>query len=319
MKNDFVIVHTPEYANWVFDEFHPTQGRRFTLAYDKITELAGHGISQETVMPLHASFTDLARVHSRGHIDSVYIDGESSEWTGKRKDLGYLAGLMAGGSLKALKTLIDGGTLTAINFAGAKHHAMYDHSSGFCVFNDFALVSDIATKDYGMKVAIFDMDAHHGDGTEELTLMNPDILHFSVHEWGIFPNTGLNNRIIFDTYNHPLESGAGDFELAIALDDFIEVTTAFEPDVIFVALGADGHESDPLSSLQYTVSGIEIRMAELRTAFPETPMLIGGAGGYQPDIITPEIWAKGALALATGTTEGFDGQKQEAEFRTKQF
>jgi acetoin utilization protein AcuC len=310
MKYDFVIAHSDEYKNWVFSETHPTQGRRFIHAYDKITELAGHGVSHKTIMPLHSSFTDLARVHSKKHIDSVYIDGECNEWAGKRKDLGYLAGLMAGGSLRALKSLIDGDTLTAINFAGAKHHAMHDHSSGFGVFNDFALVADIATKDYDMKVAILDIDAHHGDGTEALTMTNPDILHYSVHEWGIFPGTGLQSRPMFNTYNFPLEEKSGDFDLSIAVDEFIHLSDQFRPDVIFVALGADGHKTDPLSSLQYTISGIESRMAELRQAYPETPMLIGGAGGYQPDIITPEIWAKGALALATGTAEEIDGQKQ---------
>lgn len=311
MNYDFVIAHTDDYKNWVFDASHPTQGRRFINAYDKITELAGHGISQKTVMPLHASFTDLSRVHSKGYIDSVYIDGKSDEWLGRRKELGYLAGLMAGGSLRAFKSLLDNDTLTAINFAGAKHHAMYDHSSGFCVFNDFALVADIATKDYGMKVAILDLDAHHGDGTEELTLTNPNIMHFSVHEWGIFPNTGLQSRPMFNVHNFPLEEKSGDFDLAIAIDEFIYLSDQFKPDVIFVALGADGHESDPLSTLKYTISGIERRMAELRAAFPETPMLIGGAGGYQPDIITPEIWAKGALALATGVAEDLDAETQQ--------
>jgi acetoin utilization deacetylase AcuC-like enzyme len=115
---------------------------------------------------------------------------------------------------------------------------------------------------------------------------------------------------MFNTYNFPLEEKSGDFDLSIAVDEFIHLSDQFRPDVIFVALGADGHKTDPLSSLQYTISGIESRMAELRQAYPETPMLIGGAGGYQPDIITPEIWAKGALALATGTAEEIDGQKQ---------
>lgn len=311
MKYDFVIAHTDEYKNWVFDATHPTQGRRFINAYDKITELAGHGISQDTVMPLHSSFTDLSRVHSKKYIDSIYIDGKCDEWSGRRKDLGYLAGLMAGGSIRAFKSLLDQDTLTAINFAGAKHHAMYDHSSGFCVFNDFALVADIATKDYDMKVAILDIDAHHGDGTEELTLANPNILHFSAHEWGIFPNTGLNSRPMFNVHNFPLHAKSGDFNLAIAIDEFTFLSDQFKPDVIFVALGADGHESDPLSTLTYTISGIERRMAELRRAFPKTPMLIGGAGGYQPDIITPEIWAKGALALATGVAGVTDAETQQ--------
>ena len=94
----------------------------------------------------------------------------------------------------ALESLLNNEADLAIHLPGAKHHAQYDHSSGFCVFNDFAIAADIATKDHGLKVAIIDIDAHHGDGVENLTRENPSVLTFSIHESGIFPGTGNSDE-----------------------------------------------------------------------------------------------------------------------------
>jgi len=319
--NDLVVVHSPEYANWKFDEKSPTQGRRFVNAYDKLFSYAGHDSSPLSVMPSPASLEDLGRLHHGDYIDRVLIAGMSNEWDGVRKDLGELARLMAGGTLTAIEHLVKGTTKTAVNFAGAKHHAQYDQSSGFCVFNDFAMGADILTKDYGMKVAILDIDAHHGDGTENLTRFNPNVLTYSIHENGIFPGTGLNCEHYNNVYNYPQNAYAGDEELALGIEDFTHVAKEFNPDMIFIACGADGHKSDPLSSLQYSVNGYQEVMSSVRAEFLETPMLFGGAGGYQPDTITPEIWALSALSLSSGVCFDFDGvflendkQLGEAEF-----
>lgn len=304
--NDLVVVHHPDYANWKFDDKSPTQGRRFVNAYEKLFSYAGHDSSPLSVMPSPASLEDLGRLHQGDYIDRVLIAGMSNEWKGSRKDLGELARLMAGGTLTAIEHLVKGTTKTAVHFAGAKHHAQYDQSSGFCVFNDFAIGADILTKDYGMRVAILDIDAHHGDGTENLTRFNPNVLTYSIHEHGIFPGTGLNCEHYNNVYNYPQEVYAGDENLALGVEDFLHVTKEFNPDMLFIACGADGHKSDPLSTLKYSINGYQEVMATVRAEFLETPILIGGAGGYQPDTITPEIWALSALACATGVVEDIE-------------
>jgi acetoin utilization deacetylase AcuC-like enzyme len=140
--------------------------------------------------PRSATRTELSRIHSSDYIDDVLDKHVTGQWSGARPDLSELAALFAGGTLVALDSLLAGKAKTAIHFPGAKHHAQYDYSSGFCVFADFALAADIATKDFSRKVAILDFDAHHGDGTENLTAENPNVLTFSIHEKGIFPGTG---------------------------------------------------------------------------------------------------------------------------------
>ena len=71
--------------------------------------------------------------------------------------------------------------------------------------------------------------------------------------------------------------------------------------MIFLAGGADGHVDDPLSTLRYSISGMEAAFRLVRRAFPEVPILLGGAGGYLPDTVTPEAWARMAVAVARCT------------------
>jgi acetoin utilization protein AcuC len=261
--------------------------------------------------PRLATKAELSRVHSPEYIDEVLDKHLTSQWSSARPDLSELAALFAGGTLVALDALLTGKAKTAIHFPGAKHHAQYDYSSGFCVFADFALAADIATKDFSKKVAILDIDAHHGDGTENLTAENPNILSFSIHEKGIFPGTGNKSIPEKFVYNYPLgdqdsdgEVGKGDEALLRGVTEFCRLADEFNADLIFVAAGADGHAEDPLSSLQFTIAGYESVANCLRKQFPNTPILIGGAGGYLPDTRTPEVWSHFASSLSESLTTG---------------
>lgn len=287
MSKKVTIVHSPEYANWFFSADHPTQGRRFINGYNQMNK------SYRVLEPRPATIAELTRVHSEGYVKEVLNDHTCFEWSGAREDLARFAQLFAGGTIVALNSLLFHEADVAIHLPGAKHHAQYDHSSGFCVFNDFALAADIATKDYGLKVVILDIDAHHGDGVENLTRENPDVLTFSIHESGIFPGTGSEDDLELNVFNfpHTTESGKGDKALLAGVNKFIPIARAFKPDLLFITSGADGLSEDPLTQLQYTVEGYANAAALIRKSFPRTSILMGGAGGYLPDDGTPAVWA----------------------------
>ncbi len=297
-KRSLHLIHSPEHAEWIFDSAHPAQGRRYINAYEKLLSLAKrYDVEIVEVAPRIATESELERVHSRAYLDSVLNEALSSEWNGMRPDMAHLASLFAGGTLVALDLLLTGATKTAIHFAGAKHHAEKERSSGFCIFNDFAIAADIATKDHGIRVAILDIDGHHGDGTENLTRDNPMVMSYSIHHYGIFPGTGASDEAELGVYNEALRDGDGDEKLMKGVDRFIELAKKFHPDMIFIACGADGHEEDPLTGLAYSVDGIVAACAKVRESFSTTPILMGGAGGYLPDTRTPEVWASAALAI----------------------
>jgi acetoin utilization protein AcuC len=307
MKQPVYLIHSDEYKNWIFDPTHPTQGRRFNNARDLLIRSAKkEGIDVIEVLPRTATEAELLRVHTPAYIDEVLNQHISTEWDGERPDLASLASLFVGGTLTALNALLTGKTKLAIHFPGAKHHAQADHSSGFCIFNDFALAADIASKDHGKNIIIIDIDAHHGDGVENLTADNPKVLTFSVHQDGIFPGTGDESKPGY-FYNIPLEAGAGDKELLDAIEQFIYVIGArdriwdWQPDLLFITCGADGHKEDPLTSLEYSVDGYVAVANRIKERFPDLPILLGGAGGYLPDTRTPEIWSGVALNLVSST------------------
>jgi acetoin utilization protein AcuC len=298
MNKKIHLVHSDEYQNWVFDKTHPTQGRRFTNARNLLRAARDRGeFELIEVEPRLATRQELARVHSQAYINDVLDHHVTSEWQGERPDLSHLAQLFVGGTLTALELLLSGESQMAVNLPGAKHHAQYDHASGFCIFNDFAIAADIADMDHGKKVLIIDIDGHHGDGTENLMRENSRVITCSVHQMGIFPGTGLGMHD-GDFYNFPLEAGEGDDRLLSGINYFIRKLEylrwdfRWKPDILFVAAGADGHAEDPLTGLKYSDDGYEKAALLLKEHFGHLPTLIGGAGGYLPDSKTPEIWSK---------------------------
>jgi acetoin utilization protein AcuC len=128
---------------------------------------------------------------------------------------------------------------------------------------------------------------------------------FSIHEKGIFPGTGNEDQEVKKVFNFPLPAtgldgglGKGDIALTYGVNLFLQRAQEFNPDLIFIACGADGHQEDPLSSLQYSVAGYASVAEQIRKVYPDMPILMGGAGGYLPDSRTPEVWSSFAQQLS---------------------
>jgi acetoin utilization deacetylase AcuC-like enzyme len=307
---DLVLVHTDDHGKWVLGRGHPTQGRRFVNGYRAIVTALCE-LDSTRPSPIHVITRDpqprassiremLELIHDSSYVAEVLDHYTCFEWSGQRQDLSQLASLFVTGTLDAMDALVQGETLTAVHLPGGKHHAHRDHSSGFCVFNDFAIAATCLTQQ-GKRVAILDIDAHHGDGTEALLCNNLNVLTFSTHEQGIFPGTGPheddNGRHV---HNRPVPANSDGETLLHWTNDFTKLATPFNPDIIFVAAGADGHLKDPLSSLRYTEDWYHRSGEILRRSFPSTPILIAGSGGYRPDDATPATWAAFVSAVVTG-------------------
>jgi acetoin utilization protein AcuC len=300
---NLILVHSDAYAGWVFSDSHPTQGRRFDNARERLLELAAS--NDIKTLEIESDYFPeralLERVHSSGYVSSVLEGGECGEWSGERHDLGNIAHRMVGGTILAADALIKGKTRTAVHFPGAKHHAQRDHSSGFCVFADLAITAKYLLDGVSgvRRISIIDIDAHHGDGTEALLRDDPRVQTMSVHDRTIFPGTGHADDADREVFNEALPYGSGNSQLTAAVARFIGEVQRFAPDLLMLALGADGHDTDPLSTLTYSIDGMVDTVRKIREAFPELPILIGGAGGYQPDNVTPEVWARMAIAVCS--------------------
>ncbi|MGI6244280.1 MAG: histone deacetylase family protein [Pseudochelatococcus sp.] len=136
------------------------------------------------------------------------------------------------------------------------HHAERDRPMGFCLFNNAAIAARHAQKEHGVdRVAIFDWDVHHGNGTQDIFWADKSVLYASTHEMPLFPGTGAaSERGEHDTIvNAPLHAGDGSPAFREALESVIlPRIEAFSPDLIIISAGFDAHWRDPLANINLT-------------------------------------------------------------------
>lgn len=170
------------------------------------------------------------------------------------------------------------------------HHARTDRASGFCFLNNTAIAAERLCRRHG-KVAVLDVDAHHGDGTQQVFYARPDVLTVSIHAdpsryypffTGYDHERGTGAGIGYNL-NLPLPHGA-DGEVALAaVDRAIEAIRRFEPDALVVALGFDAHAQDPIGVLKLEAADFAAIAARIRRL--RLPMLVVQEGGYAVDVI----------------------------------
>lgn len=150
------------------------------------------------------------------------------------------------------------------------HHARVDEAMGFCFFASEVIAAKYLQKYRQVKkVAIVDFDVHHCNGTQELTLDNPDIISLSIHQHPLWPMTGIlevtgNNDATGTNINCPFPSGAGDYAYLTTMEKIvIPKLKEFQPEHIIVFAGYDAHWRDPLANHRVTVDGYRKMSSQL--------------------------------------------------------
>ncbi|MGP9821431.1 histone deacetylase family protein [Salinarimonas sp. NSM] len=165
------------------------------------------------------------------------------------------------------------------------HHAYADSAGGFCFINNTAVAAQRLRETHG-RVAILDIDVHHGNGTQGIFYTRGDILTVSIHadpadyfpyfagyagETGAGDGTGFNRNL-------PLAHGSGDAPWLATLGEALDGIARFSPGALVVALGLDAAEDDPIGALRVTTDGFA-RAAETIAA-ARLPTAIVQEGGY---------------------------------------
>jgi len=181
-----------------------------------------------------------------------YLDfGETFMYCGGFKDALFIVSA----TLTAGKYAVEHNAIS-FNPCGGYHHAHTNSASGFCVFNDIVILAKKLMKDF-KKIAIVDIDLHHGDGTQHL-LYNKPILKISMHAYGIFPGSGDVTEIGVGSgegysINIPLKPRSGDDAALYGLDNvIIPAIEAYSPEIIIAQMGVDGHKDDYMQGLRLT-------------------------------------------------------------------
>jgi acetoin utilization deacetylase AcuC-like enzyme len=142
------------------------------------------------------------------------------------------------------------------------HHATSQRGMGFCLLNNVALAAqDLISTQEAQRLAIVDLDLHHGNGTQDIFYRRGDVFYISTHQSPLYPGTGrLDDTGEGDgemtTANFPLPPGSGDgafHEFMQAL--ILPLLDRFQPEMLLVSFGFDPHWRDPLGHLQLTSAG----------------------------------------------------------------
>ena len=139
------------------------------------------------------------------------------------------------------------------------HHAEWNQSLGFCLFNNIAIAARYIQKQYGIqKILIVDWDVHHGNGTQHSFEEDPSVFYFSAHQFPYYPGTGRMSEKgtgpgTGHTLNLPFPGGTTETEYLDAFEKiFLPATRQFKPEFILISAGFDAHQDDPLADLNLT-------------------------------------------------------------------
>lgn len=206
------------------------------------------------------------------------------------------AQLAADVALTATDLVLDGEHAAYALCRPPGHHAYADMAGGFCFLNNTAIAAQRLRSKHD-RVAILDVDVHHGNGTQGIFYGRGDVLTVSLHAdphflypffWGHAHErgTGAGEGCNF---NLPLPHGADDATFLAALDKAIARIAMFQPSALVLALGLDASEADPYKALAVTTAGFErIGAAVARIGLPT---VIVQEGGYLSPILGDNLAA----------------------------
>jgi acetoin utilization deacetylase AcuC-like enzyme len=216
--------------------------------------------------PGEADDATIELVHTPAHVAAVramagrgggWFDGDTYCMPGSQAAAFH----SVGAALAAVDAVCDGRSTHAFSLSRPPgHHASQARAMGFCIFNNVAIAVRHAQRRGRERIAIVDIDVHHGNGSEAVFWDDPTVLYTSLHESPLYPGTGLATDRGGDAasglnVNVPLPSGTtGEAWLAAFEAAVLPALTGFRPDLVLVSAGYDAHTADPLASLDLTAA-----------------------------------------------------------------
>ncbi len=212
-----------------------------------------------------------------GTVDPMTIRRIGLPWS---KELFYRSLASVGGAIGSARAALEFGI--GGNLAGGTHHAFRDYGEGFCVFNDFAVVTLHLIK-CGLihRAAIIDLDVHQGNGNSAILGHNPDVFILSMHGEKNYPFTKVASTVDVE-----LPDGTGDEEYLSQLRKYLPQVFEFKPDIILYQAGVDPLKEDSLGRLSITKEGLAERDRIVLTECKKRgiPVSLGLGGGYSKPI-----------------------------------
>ncbi len=254
MKTAF-ITH-PECLEHDTGEDHPECAGRLRAIEDRLVATSLADFLRFVEAPL-VTEEQLLRVHTSDYLDLLRVSMPQSGHARLDQDTvvgpgSWRAAFRAAGAVVAAVDLVLGGEVDNA-FCSVRppgHHAEIFRALGFCLFNNIAVGAAHALESHGLsRVAVLDFDVHHGNGTEQMFDQESRILFCSSFQHPFYPFTPLlentPNRV-----NVPMDASAGSAEFRSGVSEhWLPAIERFQPELIMVSAGYDGHRDDDMSSI----------------------------------------------------------------------
>lgn len=265
------LVASPRFGFHVTPPGHPERPERAEV-FDAVTarwEARGGAV----LAPRSATPDELGRVHAAHYVEGVLaLAGRAVALdpdTYTSSDTVEVALLAAGAACVAVERALSHRDPVLALVRPPGHHAERDKAMGFCLFNNVAVAAAHARALGLTRVAVVDIDVHHGNGTQWIFYGEPAVLYVSLHQFPYYPGTGAAGEIgrgegAGFTVNVPLEAGATDADYDLVMRDAVlPILERHAPELLLVSAGFDAHHRDPLASMRVSTEGFATMVARL--------------------------------------------------------
>lgn len=279
------VVYSDRYHIDLGPHVFPTEKYRLVQA---AVLAAGLVQTSDVCEPDLAGWDQLRLVHTSEYLTTLHAGGLSAEESAElqlpwSREMVEAFRLMVGGTITAARLACDTGSTpaglspVAVHLGGGLHHAFPNHGEGFCPFNDIAVAVRVLQRSGFERVAVVDLDVHHGNGTAFVFESDPRVFTFSMHQQHNYPMWKPRGSLDIG-----LADGTTDATYLRELERALPKVMAHKPDCVFYLAGADPYADDQLGGLSLTREGLCQRdraVVECVRA-SGTPLVITLAGGY---------------------------------------
>jgi acetoin utilization deacetylase AcuC-like enzyme len=272
---------TDEHCTGYWHPGHPERPERITATWEKLRSQTELPITWSK--PGSSDDAAILRAHTAEHLARLSQGEDFDDDTPSVPNLAEYARASVGAALDALKAARAGETVFSL-MRPPGHHATRNRAMGFCYLNNIAIAALEALATGAKRVAVFDFDVHHGNGTESILLNKPGAAFFSIHQFPCYPGTGTRN-VGGNCYNYPVLPQTLRGEYLHILDSALEHLQAFKPTLVAVSAGFDSYARDPLA--QGSLEGEDFYWLGQSLRKLGVPLFSLLEGGYSADL--PEL------------------------------